>query len=239
MIMSKLNDTPSEDYKKFEDFVNMAVHELKTPVTVLKAYLQLIMAQLRRENQHNYIKTAEKMDVQLHKLLHLIDDLHDGVKANSDEIHCLMNDFNISESIRMCCENAKAMYPDFNIELEIEECDPIIRGDKDRIEQVLNNFINNAIKYSVDNKCIHVKCRRLDGQFVVTVFDHGIGIPEEKQDRVFQQFYRVESATERKRPGLGLGLFICAEIIKKHNGKIGVCSKEKEGSEFWFSVPVK
>ena len=237
--MSKLDISKPGEHKKFEDFVNMAVHELKTPVTVLKAYLQIITAQLNKENNQSHLKTMEKMDMQLDKLLHLISDLQDGVNADSDEIHCLMYDFYIHESIKHCFENAKATNPGCEIELDIDDSNVLIKGDKDRIEQVINNLITNAIKYSGTQKRLKIKGSKSADKFVVSVLDNGMGIPLERQKQVFQQFYRVESTAAIKQPGLGLGLFICAEIIRKHNGEIGVQSEEGQGSEFWFSLPLK
>jgi len=179
------------------------------------------------------------MDIQLDKLLHLISDLQDGVTANSDDIHCLMNDFYINESIKLCADSAKATNPDATIICEIADSNPVINGDRDRIEQVLNNFITNAIKYSGNKKDLKIKCAKKDGELLISVTDNGIGIPAEKQDQIFQQFYRIDSPAAKQQPGLGLGLFICAEIVRRHNGTIGVNSKEGEGSEFWFSIPLK
>lgn len=238
-IMSKLDISKPGEHKKFEDFVNMAVHELKTPVTVLKAYLQIVTAQLNKENNQSHLKTLEKMDIQLDKLLHLILDLQDGVTANSDDIHCLMYDFYIDESIKLCFENAKATNPCCDIAFEIDDSNLLIKGDRDRIEQVINNLITNAIKYSGTKKCLKIKGYRREDSFIVSVLDNGMGIPLEKQKQVFQQFYRVESTASQQQPGLGLGLFICAEIIRKHAGEIGVKSEEGQGSEFWFSLPLK
>ena len=237
--MSKLDISKPEEHSKFEDFVNMAVHELKTPVTVLKAYLQIITAQLNKESNTTYLKTMEKMDIQLDKLLHLISDIQDGIIANSDDIHCLMNDFYINESIRLCYEGVKTTNPNWEIEMEVDDSELLVKGDRDRIEQVLNNLINNAIKYSGEQKYLKIKGSREGDRFIVSVFDNGLGIPLENQTKIFQQFYRVESIASKKQPGLGLGLFICSEIIRKHGGCIGVKSKEGKGSEFWFSLPLK
>ncbi|MES2454849.1 MAG: HAMP domain-containing sensor histidine kinase [Bacteroidota bacterium] len=235
--MSDTQDQPNER-KTYEDFVNMAAHELKTPVTVLKAYLQMITMQLRKENQLGYIKTVEKMDLQLNKLLHLISDLQDGVQVNSEKLHCLMNDFDINESIKTCCDSAIATHPNCRIEYELDQSCPLLKGDHDRIEQVIHNFITNAVKYSGAELLVKIKSVKTENEVLVSVSDNGRGIPADQQSRIFEQFFRVKSASNQAG-GMGLGLFICQEIIKKHEGRIGVNSTEGVGSEFWFSLPVK
>jgi signal transduction histidine kinase len=236
--MDNSQGTQASDQKKYQDFLNMAAHELRTPVAVLKAYLQMLELQLNRENHLSYINTIEKMDLQLNKLLHLISDLQDGVQANSEELHCLMNDFDINDSVKVCCDSAKAANPDCAIDHELDEACPALKGDHDRIEQVIHNLIANAIKYSKGNKIIKIRSFRDGSSIIVSVLDNGPGIPPDQQSKIFEQFYRVKT-TAGHAGGLGLGLFICQEIIRKHDGKIGVKSQEGQGSEFWFSLPVK
>jgi signal transduction histidine kinase len=237
--MSKTQSTASSDPNLCQDFVNIAVHELKTPVSVMKAYLQLIMKQLHSENLTGYIATVEKMDLQLDKLLHLIADLQDGMHGDSNEIHCLMNDFSINDAIKGCYDNLKARYPQLTAVCNLAPDDPVVTGDRDRIEQVLNNLINNAVKYAGKENYLEMSAVVAGNHIVVSVVDKGPGIPEEKQEKIFQRFYRVKSPLTQQQSGLGLGLFICTQIIRKHHGQIGVNSEEGVGSEFWFSIPIR
>jgi len=237
-MMTDYQNTQGDEGKRYEEFVNIAVHELKTPVSVLKAYLQMISRQLQLENQVSYMNIVEKMDLQLDKLLSLIADLQEGIHLNSEDFFCLMNDFDVNDSIKICCESTRAANPHCVLEYELDQGCPLIKGDHDRIEQVIHNLISNAIKYSGRDAKVVVKSLFAENNVVVSVLDNGPGIPADQQEKIFQQFYRVKG-TANRASGLGLGLFICRDIINKHQGSIGVKSAEGTGSEFWFSLPVR
>jgi signal transduction histidine kinase len=229
--------------KTQEEFVHMAVHELKTPVTVLKAYTQLMETALTKETTdsslaENQLTLVKKMEVQLNKLLSLITDLSDAASINSDSLNCLMNNFSINSCIEECVESISTANPTCQFQMELDPANPTVRGDAERIDQVLNNLVTNAIKYSGEHKHIRISSFSENGNIKVSVSDDGIGIPFEAQDHVFERFYRVEGDTKTVTSGFGLGLFIAAEIIKKHKGQIGLRSEPGNGSVFWFSLPV-
>jgi signal transduction histidine kinase len=113
----------------------------------------------------------------------------------------------------------------------------MVNGDKSRIGQVIINLVTNAIKYSPDSDCVDIICAAENGKVLVSITDYGIGIPKEKQSKIFDRFYRVDTLPKEIFKGLGLGLYITAEIIKRHNGAIGVESSEGSGSTFWFTLP--
>jgi len=124
------------------------------------------------------------------------------------------------------------------IELDITARDKVY-ADKDRIMQVILNFITNAVKYSPGANKIEVKVFQAEnGQAAVSVKDYGIGIDEADHDKIFERFYRAEGKKEKTFPGFGIGLFIASDIIKRHNGTIGVKSKKNDGAEFTFTLPV-
>lgn len=237
-MINSLDHSGALQLKKFEDFINLTTHELKTPLTLLKAYLQMVTLQLRRDDQQDYLKNVEKMDVQLNKLLHLISDLQDGFKANAEEMHCLMNEVAVNDFLTLCATDAEAAHPEFYIEMQLDKSHPYIKADKERIEQVVHNLINNAIKYSDEIKYIKI-CSKVSGRkVIVSITDKGIGIPAEQQTNIFDQFYRVRDLQGEQPAGQGLGLFICSEIIRKHCGQIWVSSEEGVGSTLYFSLPL-
>jgi len=236
-VLRKVNREMLTREKGHEEFVHMAVHELKSPVTVLKAYLQLAQLRFKNDERPEYTAFTEKMDVQLDKLLSLIADLLDGVKAGNGDFHYLMRQFNVDECLQECIEGIKAAYPQVTIVSHLG-ADVEIKGDRDRIGQVINNLISNAIKYSPKEKYIEIESQLRYKEVLIKVKDRGLGIPLEKQAHVFDRFYRVDHQLVKKQAGLGLGLYISSEIIKKHGGTIGLESKENEGSLFWFCLPL-
>lgn len=219
-----------------EDFVNMATHELKSPVAVLKAYIQMMSLKMNKAGQTEYLFITEKMDSQLDKLLNIISDLQDITQISSGSMNYHMNEYNINESLIYCAEVLEAANPGIEIEMALCSPDPLIRFDKDRIEQVITNLMNNGLKYSSSQKYLKISTYPEDGYLRVSVTDKGMGIPEDRQSDVFKKFFRVASSKANKLPGLGLGLFICKEIIDAHDGQIGVNSRVDVGSEFWFKL---
>jgi two-component system phosphate regulon sensor histidine kinase PhoR len=128
------------------------------------------------------------------------------------------------------------MYPDFKIEYSVEPELPV-HGNPERLEQVLNNLVSNAVKYSKDGRTIIIKARVVDDNVHVSVTDDGIGLSVEQSERIFERFYRVEDKTY-SASGLGMGLYISTEIIKHHKGKINVISELGKGSTFYFTLPL-
>jgi signal transduction histidine kinase len=156
-------------------------------------------------------------------------------KMNEGQLHLNKTLFTIDNMVADCCHHIRVagMYT------IITEGDKelTVYADADRIDQVVINFVNNAIKYAPASKEIHISIEKIDNMAKVSVRDTGPGIPPEKVAYLFDRYYRVDSSG-MQYSGLGLGLYISAEIIKKHKGQIGVDSKIGEGSTFWFTLPL-
>lgn len=227
--------------KQQEDFIHMATHELKSPVTVLKGYLQLLIHKMSIDKSlyFDFLQMLYKMDGQLNKLLGLITDMLESTHIKAGELNYHFALFNLTNCVRDCVEGIKTANPQHQFKCELIDDETIlIEGDKDRIGQVIINFLTNAIKYSPDKFEVQISMEKQANEVKVSVKDFGIGIPKEKQQAVFDRFYRVDTLPKNTFMGLGLGLYIAAEIILKHHGKIGVESEEGQGSEFWFSLPL-
>ncbi|MHA4807122.1 hybrid sensor histidine kinase/response regulator [Flavitalea flava] len=222
--------------KKKDEFISIASHELKTPLTTIKAYVQLLDRSLdETDPTKTYVARAL---VQIRKLDNLIVDLLDLSKIESGKLKFNKKTFNFETMLSGAVETIRQTYPDYQIIRKGQVTDICLFGDEMRIEQVVINYLTNAIKYSPDQKEVHITVSRREGNRIfVQVKDFGIGIPKEFQSNIFSKFYRVEQASNRFQ-GLGIGLYICAEIIRRHDGEFGVESEPENGSAFFFSIPV-
>ncbi|RWY46192.1 PAS domain-containing sensor histidine kinase [Mucilaginibacter gilvus] len=218
-----------------DDFISIASHELKTPITSLKASLQLLNR--IKDNPTNIMlpKLIVQANKSLDKVSVLMDDLLNASIANEGQLHINKKRINLSELIEECCPHVRTE----GIYTIITEGDTDVEvyADAARIDQVVINFVNNAIKYSADSKEIRIFIEKVNDMAKVSIIDKGPGIPPDKLLHLFDRFYRVDSSGSQYS-GLGLGLYISAEIIKKHNGQIGVNSELGKGSTFWFTLPI-
>ncbi|MNL04477.1 Sensor histidine kinase YycG [compost metagenome] len=234
--ITKTNELQKELMEKKDEFMSIASHELKTPITSIKAFLQLAARVARKgvvnDDMLAYIDKAAR---QLDNLTFLVSDLLDVSKIHAGKMQFNYSHFNMRSIIIECVGD---MQNTEDFEIIIEHVDDVeIYADQHRIEQVLKNFLSNAIKYSPESKAVIVYTERIADEIKVVVKDFGIGIPKDKANMVFDRFFRVDNSNYQFS-GLGLGLYICAEIVTRHDGTVGVESEEGKGSEFWFQVPL-
>jgi len=222
--------------RKKDEFISIASHELKTPLTSVKGYVQLLGRSIEKGDTEMVKKHLVKAQLQLDKLNDLIADLLDISKIESGKLKFNKKQFNLDQVVDNVIEVMHQANPEFHIarngRVPME-----IYGDEMRIEQVIINFLTNAIKYSPGTNNIQVNVQVLDNMLYLGVRDFGIGIDPELQKNVFEKFYRVEE-TAIHFQGLGIGLYISAEIINRHGGEVGVKSELGQGSEFYFTLPL-
>ncbi len=220
-----------------DEFIGIASHELKTPVTSLKGYAQLLERRFRGAGDERAAMLFQRMDAQLDKLTALIRDLLDATKIESGKLLFTPSTFDFNELVSETVEEAQRTTNNHHIVMELSTPVTIV-ADRDRIGQVLTNLLTNAIKYSPSADIINVKTTVTGDAVITSVQDYGMGIPKEKQSHIFERFFRVEGDERSTYPGLGLGLYIAAEFVKRHHGSIWVESEEGKGSTFSFSLPL-
>ncbi|PST81675.1 hypothetical protein C7T94_18860 [Pedobacter yulinensis] len=220
-----------------EERMQLAMHELKTPLTVIKAYLQLMAVRADREQLTEFQSMIDKTEEQVRKVVDIIYAIQEAAEAENADLNCVLIPFDLAEAVAGCAEAFKSTQPDRSIELDIQPGRYLVNGDRDRLEQVLSNLLTNAVKYTNQHCVIRIGLKFGDDCVVASVSDNGPGIPEENQYRLFDRHYRVEGTAENAE-GKGLGLYVCAEVIRRHHGRIGIDSVPGQGASFWFSLPL-
>lgn len=230
-----LKQSAEELMARKDEFLSIASHELKTPITSVKVNLQLLEMMVEKDSSLQAISPfVKKAGIQIDKLTGLIHDLLDVTKIQAGKLDLFKTDFNLADLVRECTEQALSIGNKHTINIE-GPAELTVHADRNRLEQVISNFLTNAIKYSPDSTLVDVLLEKTGpGSVKVSVTDYGIGIPDDKIGLVFDRFFRVEDT--RYISGVGLGLFISAEIIKRHGGEIGVSSVLGSGSTFWFTL---
>jgi PAS domain S-box-containing protein len=224
--------------KRKDEFISMASHELKTPVTSIKGFTQVLRSRLRQGGDEQAQRFLERMDAQLNKLTKLINDLLDISKMQAGKLPLQKEMFRLDEIVREIVENLQAVTPTHKLRLE-EITDVEVYGDRDRIGQVVINLLTNAIKYSPESDDVVIRLTKDREQATVSVQDNGIGIDIIHQQKIFERFYQVTDPMEKTFPGLGIGLYISNEIIQRHHGRMKVKSSKGSGSTFSFSLPLQ
>lgn len=221
-----------------DDFIGIATHELKTPVTSIKAYTQILHDRFSKAGDLKSATLLGKMDAQLDKLISLISDLLDVTKIEGGKLSFNLESFDFTHLVQELIEELQRTTTKHTIHLS-GNVSKKVYADKDRTGQVLTNLVTNAIKYSPHSDSIEVILSEDKDSITLCVKDYGVGIPDDKKDKVFERFYRVSGPRQDTFPGLGLGLYISSEIIKRQGGRIWVESKKGKGSTFCFTLPIK
>lgn len=232
--------TDIDDIKRHQqekdDFIKIASHELKTPVTTIKAYVQLLLEQKYSSEFPILSKSLSTIDKQVSKLSRLINDLLDITKIELGSFFPVKETLSLTDLVNDVVHQLQATTRTHKLEVTHSES-IIVNADKDRITQVLINLVTNAIKYSPGADRVVIHTFRQKDQAIVSIRDYGIGLQSKHREKIFNRFFRVENPDGKIIPGFGLGLFIVKEIISRHEGRIWVESEPGAGSTFYFSLP--
>ncbi len=234
--LEKVNKKLRELGRQKDEFMAIASHELKTPVTSIKLYTQLLHQKFKKINDTKSAESVAKMDMQLNKLISLINDLLDVTKIEEGKLQFNMDRFDLNELVGEIVEQMQ-LTTKHKI---VKELEPIgeVYADRERIGQVLTNFISNAVKYSPEANKVVVRTAKDRNNIIASVQDFGMGLAPSEQKKVFERFNRAGQEGPGGLPGLGLGLYISREIIMRHEGKIWMESTKRKGSTFHFSIPI-
>jgi len=231
---NKLMEEIKESQKKKDEFIGIASHELKTPLTSIKGYVEMLNVLEQEQPKKQFV---EKTLSNITKLERLVKDLLDVSKIQSGQLQLDIKEFNIDELLDETISAAQMVSGTHQIERKDHPDNKMIYGDRQRIEQVLMNLLSNAIKYSPGENKVIVDSEKTDKELIIKIRDYGIGVPKEERSIIFERFYRTKGISVHIS-GFGLGLYISRDIINRHYGKIWVESADK-GSIFYFSLPLK
>ena len=223
--------------KRKDEFISMASHELKTPLTSFKGFLGLLQRRLTTQGDEQALHYVARMDAQVNRLTKLVNELLDLSKMQTGQLDYREERFEVDALVQEVVENVQGMAQTHHLLLE-GQIGAEVCGDRDRIGQVLMNLLNNAIKYSPQADTVLVRVAKDQNKALVCVQDFGIGIAKEHQHKIFERFYQVTDPEEKTYPGLGIGLYISYQIVKRHGGRMWVESKKGEGAAFQFTLPL-
>lgn len=224
-----------EDELRKNDFIGMVSHELKTPLTSLQGYFQIL--RYEADNPKLAPTILSRVDAQLKKMQQLINGFLNISRFESGKLHLEKEYFGLDALVNEIMDDIILTAPNYNITLQ--PCTPVtVYADKSKIDSVIRNLLTNAIKYSRPDTNIDVACIKHEHHVEISVTDYGIGIKKEDIEKLFDRYYRVDNVNTKTVSGFGIGLYLSAEIIKRHGGIIGVDSEVDKGSRFYFTLPL-
>lgn len=221
-----------------DDFVNMASHELKTPITSMRLYIDLLLKRIDTSNDERALKAVTSIKRQTEKLQELVNDLLDVSRLQTGKLQFKKETFDITALIEETIDVLQETTKDHTITFQ-KKGKVMVLADRFRIYQVVTNLVTNAIKYSPSSEKIRITVTKENGKAVISVQDFGIGIAKEQKQKIFERLYQVTDPHEKTFPGIGMGLYIAKEIVKRHRGRIWVEGEKGKGSIFFFTLPLK
>ena len=238
-IAQKSQELEVASQHKSQFLANMS-HELRTPLNAILGYTELIVDGIYGEMPAKLLEVLERVQGSGRHLLGLINDVLDLSKIEAGQLTLAANDYSFHDIVHTVISGVESLAAEKHLKLTTNLASdlPVGCGDERRITQVLMNLVGNAIKFT-DVGEVGVRVGAPNGMFVASVADTGPGIPEDQQQRIFEEFQQVDSSSTRRKGGTGLGLAIAKRIVELHGGRIWVESTVGKGSTFSFSLPVR
>lgn len=238
----KVEATERKKYEEMDklksDLLSMVSHELRTPLATIKGYSAMLVDYDDRLGYDEKIESLMSIDKATDRLVSLVDQLLDMSRMDAGLLKLEKNLVDPAMLIEQTLAEARLRVPDYRLEADVPAGLPLVRMDGNRIRQVLDNLIDNAIKHAANGKGVIVSARCHEADLVLSVTDHGPGIPKHELEAIFDRMYRIEQRPKAAVPGLGLGLSICKGLVKAHGGRIWAESKLGQGSQFIFTIPL-
>ncbi len=232
-----------EEYKEMDrlktNLLSTVSHELRTPLAVIKGYATLLLQYDKKLKTEQKNESLESIDHATDRLTELIDHLLDMSRLDAGLLRLNMEPINPLDIIFSAIAEAQLRAPKYHIKADISGKLPEITADSKRFRQVLDNLLDNAIKYSAEGTEIFIRAEAKPEELQISVSDQGIGIPKGEYNKVFDRMYRIEQRLKNDPGGLGLGLSLCKALVEAHGGRIWVESKVGKGSIFYFTLPLK
>jgi len=226
-----------QDETRKNDFIGMVSHELKTPLTSLTAIVQVASQKLKQGDDAFLTGAMEKANAQVKRMSTMINGFLNISRLESGKIYIEKQPFNMDQLLHEMVEETKLTASTH--EILLSSCGELeIYADRDKISSVISNLLSNAVKYSPKGKRVQLNCQVEGSEVLISVKDNGMGIKPHDIGHVFDRYYRVETNHTRHISGFGIGLYLSAEIIKRHDGKIWAESESGKGSTFYFSLPL-
>ena len=236
-LLHDVTENKKDDIRK-NDFIAMVSHELKTPITSLQAYIQMLSAKAKSADDTFTFDSLAKANSQVKKMTALINGFLNISHLESGKINLNKQNFEICNLVGEVVGEVILTSSRKNILTSL--CPPLfVNADRDKIEQVVNNLLTNAVKYSSKDGSITVTCEVVDGWLQISIKDEGIGVKPEDQKKLFDRYFRAQNMQSQTVSGFGIGLYLCEEIIERHKGKIWLESELGKGSTFYFSLPLE
>lgn len=238
VCISIISEARRQADEQKDEFISTASHELRNPLTAAKVLIQLVNRTAKQQKKKAITEYTGKIEIQLTKAINLISDLLDLSRIQTGKLTYHDEEFSIDELVKQIVSQQQLVQDTHKLQLAGSSKTRLF-GDKQRIEQVIENLITNAIKYSPKAHTVRIVIRDKTSGVEVAVKDYGVGIHSQDIKKIFRRFYRTRSAEQHHFAGLGLGLHIASQIVKRHHGKLSVVSAYGKGTTFSVYFPEK